>query len=134
MTSYEAWDLAQSVYGNSLATYAIFLSITSGYLVTAYLVGRNLTTIQSGLLTAIFLIVTAILIWSMSAYAYYGNEYSLLGQELSEASGEEHLPIWSIMHVRSWLPGFLALVNFLTVLGCIIFMWNARHSGRTEIN
>ncbi len=131
MTVYEAWDLAQSAYGNSLATYAIFLSITSGYLVTAYLVGRELTTTQFRLLTTFFLVVAAILIWSMSAYAYYGNEYSLLGRELFEAARNEFVPVWSVTHVRSWLPEFLALINSLTIFGSIFFMWNVRRPKRT---
>ena len=131
MTVYEALDLAQSAYGNSLATYAIFLSITSGFLVTAYLVGRELTTTQFRLLTTFFLVVAAILIWSMSAYAYYGNEYSLLGRELVEAARNEHVPVWSVTHVRSWLPEFLALINSLTIFGSIFFMWNVRRPKRT---
>ena len=134
MTQYEAWDLAQSAYGNSLATYAIFLSITSAYLVTAYAVGRDLTATQVGLVTAIFLVVAALLIWSMSGYAYYGNGYSMLGREMIEATRAEQDPIWAVTHVRAWLPQFLALVNFLTVLGCIIFMWNARRPRRTGDN
>ena len=134
MTAYEAWDLAQSAYGNSLATYAILLSLTSGYLITAYLVGRDLTTTQYRILTTFFLVVAAILIWSMSGYAYFGNAYSQLGFELFEAPKKEHLPVWSPIHVRSWIPQFLALINCLTIFGSIFFMRNVRRPKRTSGN
>ena len=136
MTPYEAFDLAQSAYGNSQAVYAIFLSITSGYLVTAYLVGRELTTTQFRLLTTFFLVVAAILIWSMSAYTYSGNAFSQVGREMVEAARNESLPepVWSVTHVRSWIPEFMALINSLTIFGSIFFMWNVRRPKRTGGN
>jgi hypothetical protein len=136
MIAYDAWDLAQSAYGNSLAAYAIFLSITSGYLVTAYFVGRELTTTQFRLLTTFFLVVAATLIYSVSAYVYSGNEFSQLGREMVEAARNEHLPmsVWSTTHVRSWIPEFMALINSLTIFGSIFFMWNVRRPKRTGSN
>ena len=136
MIAYDAWDLAQSAYGNTLAAYAIFLSITFGYLVAAYLVGREFTTTQFRLLTTLFLVVTATLIWSMSAYTYAGNAFSQLGNEMVEAARNERLPtaVWSTTHVRSWIPEFFALINSLTVFGSIFFMWNVRRPKRTGGN
>jgi hypothetical protein len=136
MIAYEAWDLAQSAYGNSMAAYAIFLSITSGYLVTAYLVGRELTTTQFRLLTTFFLVVAAILIWSMSSYVYSGNAFSQLALEMVAAARNEHLPmtVWSVTRVQSWFPEFFALINSLTIFGSIFFMWNVRRPKRTGGN
>jgi hypothetical protein len=124
MTHYEALDLAQSTFSNSLAAYAIFLSIVSGYLITAYLVGSELSRIQVRLLTLLFLIVAAILIWSMSAYAYWGDAFSTV------ARGENRER--TFMTAQSWLPAFLAVINSLTVIGCIFFMWNVRHTKRAD--
>ena len=118
MTPYESLDLAQSAFSNSTAAYAIFLSIVTGYLVTAYLVGAELTQAQVRLLTALFLLVAVILIWSMSAYAYWGDRFSTLGR----ADGAER----SLMSSQPWIPAFLALVNLFTVSACLVFMWNVR--------
>ena len=124
MTEYEALDLAQSTFSNSLAAYAVFLSIVSGYLVTAYVVGSELSRIQVRLLTLLFLIVVAILIWSMSAYAYWGDVFSTVARGESRAR--------TMMTPQSWLPAFLAIINTLTVIGCVFFMWNVRRTKRAN--
>jgi len=123
MTPYEALDLAQSTFSNSLATYAILLTLVSGYLLTAYMVGSDLTHVQVRLLTVLYLTVAAILIWSMSAYAYWGDVFSLQAR----SAGVER----SVMTPQSWLPAFLAIVNIGTVIGSMFFMWNVRHPKRT---
>lgn len=124
MTEYEALDLAQSTFSNALAAYAVFLSIVSGYLITAYLVGSDLTHLQVRLLTLLFLIVVAILIWSMSAYAYWGDAFSTL------ARGQDR--VRTMMTPQSWMPAFLAIINSLTAFGCVFFMWNVRRTGRAD--
>ena len=126
MTEYEALDLAQSNFSNALATYAVFLSIVSGYLITAYLVGSKLARIQVRLLTLMFLIVVAILIWSMSAYTYWGDVFSISPLARGE-DGER-----TMMAPPSWLPTFLAVINTLTVIGCVFFMWNVRRTKRAD--
>ena len=124
MTPYEALDLAQSTFSNSLAAYAVFLSVVTGYLVTAYLVGSELSGAQVRLLTLLFLIIVLILIWSMSAYAYWGGEFS----NMARPEGVER----SAMAPQPWLPEFLAVVNSFTVAACIVFMWNIRHPKRAD--
>ena len=124
MTQYEALDLAQSTFGNSIAAYAVFLSIVSGYLITAYLVGSKLSRAQVRLLTLLFLIIVSILIWSMSAYAYWGDAFS----NIARPEGVEQ----SKMGTQPWLPAFLAAVNSFTVAAFIVFMWNIRHPKRTD--
>ncbi len=123
MTPYESFDLAQSAFSNSIAAYAIFLSIVTGYLVTAYLVGAKLTQAQVRLLTALFLLVVVILIWSMSAYVYWGDRFSTLGRP----DGAER----TLMSPKPWIPAFLALVNLLTVAACLVFMRNVRRPKQT---
>ncbi len=119
MTQFEMLDLAQSQMSNATANYAVFLSVVSGYLVTAYLIGADLTQAQVRLLTALFLIVTAVLIWSVSAYVFWADRYSTL------ARGDDVAR--SIMAPQPWLPIFMATINLLTVAGCLFFMRNVRH-------
>ena len=122
MTPYELSDLAQSAFGNATANYAVFLSVVTGYLVTAYLIGAELTQVQVRLLTALFLVVAVILIWSMSAYVFWGERYSTLARP----DGVQR----SLMAPQPWVPVVLALVNLLTVTVCLFFMWNVRHRKR----
>jgi hypothetical protein len=122
MTPYELLDLAQSAFSNATANYAVFLSVVTGYLITAYLIGAELTQAQVRLLTALFLVVAVILIWSMSAYVFWGERYSTLARP----DGVQK----SLMAPQPWMPVVLALVNILTVTACLFFMWNVRYRKR----
>ena len=119
MTPYEYVDLSQSAFGNSISSYAVFLSIVTGYLVTAYLVGAKLTRTQVSILTILFLIVMVFMIWAVSAYVYWGIQFG--DQASPETAGR------SFMSPRPFVPGLLALVNLFTVAMCLFFMWNVRH-------
>ncbi len=124
MTPYEAADLAQSAFSNALAAYAILITLISGYLVTTYLIGSDLTRLQARLLTVLFLIVASTLIWGMSAWLSWGDIFSDMA--LPDGTGR------SAILIPRWLPIFMAVVNSFTVIGCIIFMWNVRSGNRSS--
>ena len=118
MTDYESLDLAQSAFSSSLAAYALFLSIVTGYLVTAYLVGRELSRGQAWILNLLFVVVVSIAIWSVSSYIYWGVVYTSLAT-LDEVRLSAMVP-------EPWLPVFMAVVNVVAVVACLLFMWNVR--------
>lgn len=124
LTSYEALDLAQSAFSNALAAYAILLSVAFGYLVAGYLVGPSLSRLQVRLVSFLFSVVMAVLIWSMSAYVYWGDVFSTI------ARGDfiARFP----MAPQPWLPALLAAINILTAAACLFFMWNVRRSESTS--
>lgn len=119
MTNYELADISQSFFGNSLSAYAVFLSIVSGFLATSYIVGARLTTSQVRMLTALFCITMVFLIWSMSAYTYWGVLFALGGDADNAPSG--------VMLPGTWVPIVFAAINIITVAMCLIFLWNIRH-------
>ena len=118
MTPYEYADLAQSAFGNGLSSFAVLLSIVSGYLITAYLVGAKLSKFQVRLLTTMFVLVMGLLAWSMSAYTYWGSYFAALGR--NEASPE------SLFRPGAWTTGATAILTLLTIVMCLLFMWNIR--------
>ena len=126
MSQYESLDLAQSAFSSSISAYALFLSIVTGYLVTAYLVGRELNRGQVWLLSSLFLGVGSIAIWSVSSYIYWGVVYS----SMAGPEGFEQ----SVMTPKPWLPVFMAIVNVATAIACLLFMWNVRHQPVTPEN
>ena len=119
MSQYESLDLAQSAFSSSIAAYALFLSIVTGYLVTAYLVGRELDRGQVRLLSGLFLVVASIAVWSVSSYIYWGTVYALAAQPGSIGH--------PMMTPKPWLAAFMAFVNVATVLACLLFMWHVRN-------
>ena len=126
MTQYESLDLAQSAFSSSIAAYALFLSIVTGYLVTAYMVGRELSRGQVWLLSVLFLVVASIAIWSVSSYIHWGVVYSFM----AGPEGFEH----SAMTPKPWLPEFMAIVNVATAVACLVFMRNVRQRQQTQEN
>jgi len=119
MTPYELADLAQSAFGNGLSTFAVLLSIVSGYLITAYLVGAKLSKFQVTILTTVFLLVMGLLAWSMSAYTYWGSFYSALAR--NESTGMD------LFRPGVWTSAAVAIINLFTIVMCLLFMWNVRH-------
>ena len=98
----------------------MFLSIVSGYLITAYLVGAKLSKFQVTILTTMFVLVMGLLAWSTSAYTYWGSYFAALGR--NEASPE---PLFT---PGAWTTGVVAILNLFTIVMCLLFMWNVRHS------
>lgn len=119
MTPYELADLSQSYFGNSISAYAVFLSIVSGFLATAYLVGAKLTQFQVRVLTTLFSIVMLFLIWTMSAYVYWGVLFALGAHSNSDTT--------SVMLPSVWVPVVFAVINLFTAATCLLFLWNVRH-------
>lgn len=116
MTHYEAVDAAQSIYANSATMYAIFLTVVSGYLVAAYLVGAKLTRGQVVLINTFFILTCALTLAAMVGYVDAAAYYSLIAADFR---GEESM--------ARYIPGFiLAIVDLLVMFGCIKFMWDVR--------
>ena len=124
MSPYELADLAQSNFSNSIAVFAVLLSVITAYLVAAYVIGAELTKSQVSVLTTLFLYAVAILIWSQSAYVYWGDYFS----SLTRSDGVER----GLYSPKTWLPAVVAIGNLLIVVACLFFMWNVRHRGRRD--
>ena len=122
MSQYELLDLSQSALSNSTASYAIFLSIVSAYLITAYMVGADLTRGQVRLLTILFLFVTALVMWAQSAFVYWADHWSTMARGESVAQ--------TVFSTQPLLPFALAAVNALTIVACLFFMWNIRRRNK----
>ena len=122
MSQYELLDLSQSALSNSQASYAIFLSVVSGYLITAYMVGADLTRGQVRLLTILFLVVTALVTWAQSGFVYWADHWSTMARGESVAR--------TAFSTQPLVPFVLAAVNALTIAACLIFMWNIRHRNK----
>ena len=118
MTTYEMADLAQSSFGNSIAAWGIFLSLVTAYLLTAYLVGAKLTPTQVIVLTTMYLVVSALVVWSISAYVNGATQLSM--RAYPESTGNFFAP-------KPWVPFAVGLIDSLVVAMSLKFMWDVRH-------
>ena len=67
MNAFEFAELSAAAMGNFLATFSVFLSVATAYLVAAYLVGRKLTTLQLSIVNGCYLISSSILGYLVAA-------------------------------------------------------------------
>lgn len=111
----ESWAL---FLANSQSAMTLYLSILSGYLVIAYLVGNKLSRMQAGLISTLFFFATgyctAILTTWWQRALEFANEASAINPE----------------RVVSNFQGFVYVTGGLFSLGilaCLYFMWDVRH-------
>ena len=118
MSEYELADLAASVSADSLVFLPLTLSIISGYLVVAWLVGVRLLRSQVILINSLF--VGAIFLFGFA----WANRVrvAMAYQDELIAMNPARLEI-----VESWLiPAAVVAITVVT-LACFKFMWDVRH-------
>lgn len=91
---------------------SLYLTVVSGYLLVAYLIGKNLTFLQTTIITTLFLFFcttnTISTVTLMQTAYYFGHTY-----------GEGRFPSWAAAVVGIILSG--------GILAAIKFMWDVRH-------
>ena len=76
MNRFEFAELSASAMSNFLATFSVFLSVATAYLVAAYLVGKKLTTLQLSIVNGSYLI--SFQYWATLSRQI--SEFSIFGQ------------------------------------------------------
>ena len=115
-TQYELYDLFISLQGEAQTTSGLFLTVVSGYLVVAYLVGKSLTRLQVMIVTGIFMVFTTAQIGGHFTTMLYLTE---LAQNIDAMSGGS-LP------ARVW-PLLFLFINASIAVASLKFMWDVRH-------
>lgn len=118
MTDAELWELILISQSNMSSVMAIYISILSGYLIVAYLVGQKLTTFQC--LTATGLFVVCSLAMIIACYAFLSRAAFLLQftDKTYRSPASAFIP---------YTPYILSAFLFIGVLACLKFMWDVRH-------
>jgi hypothetical protein len=91
---------------------ALYVTVTSGYLLVAYLVGKDLTRLQAAIISVLYVVFSAFNTFAVVSYFqvayYYGHTY---GTGL----------------VPSWPPYGMGTLFIFGILACLKFMWDVRH-------
>jgi len=118
LTEYELVDLAINVQASTTSGVSLFITILSGYLIVAWLVGEKLTRAQVRLINVIFILFQAMLIWAWSGrWGHFHKFYAVLT---------------SIDSTFYEAPSRLAtagmgVIMFMSIFACLKFMWDIRH-------
>jgi len=98
--------------GGANGAMTLYLTVTSGYLLVAYLAGKELTRLQAAIITCLYVVFTTAntlaVISFFNAAIHYGYTY-----------GTGRMPLWP--------PYTVGTAFFLGILACLKFMWDVRH-------
>jgi hypothetical protein len=100
----------------------LYLTVSSGYLIVAYLVGAKLTKAQAVFVSTLFFVCAFYALWGVCQYWHSGDQ-ARIALEASEAVSEIELNYLGISPVVIALP-----MGLLGIIGCLKFMWDVRHS------
>lgn len=117
MTEAEFLEVGLIAYSNSLAAFAIYVTMLSGYLVVAYLVANQMTRPQVIIVNILYSLLTVIVAAAFINFAQAGYENSRLALEMSTRRAVGPLP----MVAESAL-----VVIVFCYLASLKFMWDAR--------
>jgi hypothetical protein len=109
-------SLVTELMGATSSAMSLYLTATSGYLLVAYLRGKELTVLQAAIITTLFVFFTTTntlaAVGFMQGAFFFGSTY-----------GEGRAP--------SWGAGVMGALLSLGILASIKFMWDVRHA-KTE--
>lgn len=107
-----------SAYANSLAAFAVYVTMLSGYLVVAYLVGSQMTRAQTIIVNILYSLISAAVAAAFFNFAQAGYENTRLALEISTQRVVGPMP----MVAESAL-----VVMVFCYLASLKFMWDARN-------
>jgi hypothetical protein len=116
MTEAELIETVQLMVGNHTAIYAVFLTLTSSYLISAYVIGAKLTPSQVWLLTGLYLAVITVTLCGIYAIDIAIDDVRFELYECFPRSSDLKIPA----------TGIITAINVLVVAGSLKFMWDAR--------
>jgi hypothetical protein len=118
MTEYELADLLSSASGDSLVFIPLVISVVSGYLVVAWLVGSKMTSSQLYLINGLFIGMIILLgfawLTRIKVALSYQNELLELNPGRAELVGP-------------WLVPAVSILGLTALISCLKFMWDVRH-------
>jgi hypothetical protein len=119
MTEAELVEAANSSWSLVISALGVYMTITSAYLIAAFLAGVKLTTSQVGIISALFITMASTLMIGLYGWTvrgtYYTSELAALNSDAA-ASGTSGVPI------------VLTSICSIGILASFKFMWDIRHS------
>ena len=108
-----------SIQELAMTAMMFYLSIVTGFLVAAYIAGKNFTRSQSIFVSSLFAIFSLFALWGSVGYFYLGAEYAAL-YDVSFVIQSRPLGI---------KPYYvIGLLEFVGIIAALKFMWDVRHS------
>jgi len=119
MTEAELLEAASNNWSIVISLLTIFISVISGYLVVAYLAGKELNTQQAALVNALYGAFVGFCVYAIYMFSSAAVEQAKLAFELSTQRS---------MAPSEVIPFVFVSINIPIILASYKFMWDIRHS------
>ena len=118
MTDAELIESMTEYFGLNAEMLSIYLTVTSGYLIVAYLVGGKLTRSQLVIISGLYIMFAAATTYLAIGYGMRGIHYAEILRSQSPST-----PLYS----TELLPAVIALALLGGIVASLKFMWDSRH-------
>ena len=119
MSEAELVEALTSYYEIALTAIGMYVSVTSGYLVVAYLAGTNLDKTQVFIISVLFTVVAGIMVYAVHGFMWRAYGYIQSLKSVAQSGVDYYAGPFS--HVL--LPVILAC----GIVASLKFMWDVRH-------
>ena len=119
MSESEILELAHLSMSNMLASFAILLTLISGYLIIAYTAGASFSRIQIAIINILYVSMTLTFLFAVYGYCQAAVDFSLEARELNPGRpyrGTEHFPLITVG------------INALAIVSSLYFMRHVRNA------
>jgi hypothetical protein len=118
MPEAEMIQATQATWGNTISLVAILITLMSGYIVAAYLVGSQLDRPQVVIVNTLYVLLSTFLLISTYNLSIRATEMAAIAIEMSDKR---------ILTPQLWIPmGMISIFSFCLVAS-LKFMWDVRH-------
>ena len=118
MTEAEYAEVIAAYSSNAGTFFATYLTVLSGYLITAFVAGSRLNTLQVAILNIGFVVAVLAMIWAAYHAGMVQVYYTNLLLEMAPDSPQSG---------RDWVMATVGTLMFGGLLAGLVFMWNVRH-------
>lgn len=119
MDEYQYADLIATYSANAGEFFAVYITVLSGYLITAFMVGARLNWLQVTILNIGFIVAVGVLTWGTYGAGMTQVYYTNLLQELDASAPQAN---------RTWVMKTLLYLMIGGPVAALFFMWNVRHA------
>ena len=118
MTEAELLDAASYQFELVMSTLALYITVTSAYLLVAFVAGIRLTESQTIIISTLYIVISSLATYAVYSWTARGVYYAIQLEAL-----DPNVPEYSKILVPSILPLLLAGGVFASLK----FMWDVRH-------